>query len=95
MDNTPIPTIQKTFWRDGEEYAINPETGKEYKLFPDPFQIPHLAVLKKEAETVTVGTVMYWKLRCRYLEKTIDETYGNRERDNCRVLYMILQKREI
>ena len=86
---------QETFWRDGEEYAINPESGKEYKLFPDPFKIPHLAALKKEAETVSPTSNQYWKLRCRYLEKVIDETYSNRERDNCRVLYMILQKREI
>ena len=86
---------QKTFWRNGEEWAINPENGKEYKLFPDPFARPHLAALKKEAETVSANSLQYWKLRCKYLEKVIDETYSNPERDNCRVLYMILAKREI
>ena len=86
---------QKTYWRDGKEYAVNMETGKEYELYPDPFDRPHLAVLKKEVETVTPNSSLYWKLRCKYLEKVIDETYSNPERDNCRRLYLILVKREL
>lgn len=57
-------------------------------------EYPHLDLLKKEAETVTPNSKEYWKLRCRYLEKTIDETYSTFERDTCRMLYMILVKRE-
>jgi hypothetical protein len=60
----------------------------------DPFiKYPHLAALKREAETGTLNSAKYWELRCRYLEKTIDETYSISERDNCRRLYLILQKR--
>jgi hypothetical protein len=69
--------------------------GKEYELLPDPFARPHLADLKKEAETVAFNSVIYWQLRCQYLEKVIDETYSNTERDNCRTLYLILVKREL
>ncbi len=79
-----------------KQFATNPENGRVYELKQDPFeQYPHLAELKKEAETVIAGSAKYWKLRCRYLEKVIDETYGNVERNNCRRLYYILQKREI
>ena len=74
---------------------VNKETGKEYELKQDPFeQYPHLAALKKEAKTIKAGSLTYWKLRCRYLEKTIDETYSISERNNCRTLYKILANRE-
>ena len=77
------------------EYAVNEETGKQYELKPDKYkQYPHLAELKKECETVAVGRPRYWELRCRYLEKTIDETYSTFERDNCREFYKILVNRE-
>jgi len=78
-----------------KEYAVNEETGKRYELKPDKYkQYPHLAELKKECETVSFGSVRYWQLRCRYLEKVIDETYSTFERDNCREFYMILNRRE-
>lgn len=78
-----------------KEYATNEETGNRYELNPDKYkQFPHLLELKKECETVTVGSIKYWKLRCNYLEKTIDETYSIFERDNCREFYMLLVKRE-
>lgn len=77
-----------------KEYAINKETGKQYELKPDRYkQFPHLAELKNECETVVVGSSKYWKLRCNYLEKTIDETYSVFERDNCREFYRILIRR--
>lgn len=61
----------------------------------DPFIIyPHLAELKKEVETVPVGTQKYWKLRCGYLEKHIDPTYSDQERRNCFRLWDILRHRE-
>ena len=46
-----------------KEYAVNEETGKTYELKPDIYkQFPHLAELKKECETVRLGTKEYWKL---------------------------------
>lgn len=78
-----------------KEYAVNEETGKQYELKPDKYkQFPHLAKLKKESETVTFGSVKYWKLRCNYLEKTIEQTYSIFERDNFREFYEILANRK-
>jgi hypothetical protein len=70
------------------------ETSKKYKLNPDKYkQYPHLAELKKECERVAVGSMKYWKLRCNYLEKAIDETCLSFERGNCREFYKILLER--
>jgi hypothetical protein len=77
------------------EFAINEENGRRYELKPNKYkQYPHLAELKKECETVPFGSSKYWKLRCNYLEKTIDETYSTFERDNCREFYKILAYRQ-
>lgn len=78
-----------------KEFETNPENGKTYEIKPTRYeQHPHLAELKKECETVRAGSSQYWKLRCNYLEKTIDNTYSIFERDNCREFYKILAKRE-
>ncbi len=77
-----------------ENTAVNEETGNMYDLIPDKYQrFPHLAELKNECETVQFGSINYWKLRCTYLEKTLDETYSVFERDNCREFYKILTNR--
>jgi hypothetical protein len=72
-------------------YATNKENGKSYQLKPDKYeQFPHLLELKTQVENTQYGSREYWKLRCSYLEKTIDETYSSFERDNCREFYRML-----
>jgi len=51
--------------------------------------------LIKQSKETSPTTLLYWKLRCKYLEKTIDNTYSVHERDNCRMLYENLRKREV
>ncbi len=51
--------------------------------------------LIKQSKTVPSNSLLYWKLRCKYLEKTLDKTYVVAERDNCRMLYLNLVKREV
>lgn len=58
-------------------------------------QYPHLAELMKEAKTCVLYSTKYWNLRCRYLEKSLDQTYGKQERDNCTTLYLTLLGREL
>lgn len=49
--------------------------------------------LKRKVSFIPFGTKEYWKQRCEYLEKTIDPTRSIAERDNCRVIYKMLQNR--
>ena len=58
-------------------------------------QIEAIKKLQKEVDTCSPNTLKYWKLRCRYLEKSIDPTYGQFERDNCFNFYRTLVKKEI
>lgn len=77
-----------------KEFAINEETGKRYELKQDKYkQFPHLQALKEEIQKVPYGSMDYWRLRCTYLEKMIDETYSVFERDNCREFYVMLCKK--
>jgi len=51
--------------------------------------------LTTQSKTIPQNSLLYWKLRCKYLEKTLDQTYSVQERDNCRMLYNNLAKREL
>lgn len=53
---------------------------------------PHLNILKMEIERTRFGSKEYWKMRCEYLEKTLDETFSVSERENCREFYMMLKQ---
>jgi hypothetical protein len=78
-----------------KQFEINQETDKKYEIEPSRFEkYPHLQILKQEAESISCSSTIYWKLRCRYLEKAIDETYTIFERDTCEILYLIMAKRE-
>jgi CTP:phosphocholine cytidylyltransferase-like protein len=77
------------------EYAVNEETGKKYELKPDKYkEYPHLEKLKEEIKSTIYGSTEYWRLRCIYLEKAIDNTYSCFERDNCREFYMMLVNKQ-
>ena len=51
---------------------------------------PHLVKLKKEVESIKVGTVEYWEARATYLERSLDPTYSDFERSNCFLFHQIL-----
>ena len=53
-----------------------------------------LEKLRKEAMEVAYGGLEYWKLRCYYLEKHLDQTYSYVERENCFYLYRTLRDRK-
>ena len=51
---------------------------------------PHLVKLQEEINALTYGTAEYWKQRCTMLEKYVDPTYSDFERNNCRNMYITL-----
>ncbi len=53
----------------------------------------HIEKLRDEALFVIFKSKEYYKLRCEYLEKYIDKTYSEQERDNCYMLWDILRRR--
>lgn len=50
--------------------------------------------LEEQAKKVQFDSALYWKLRATYLEKYLDPTYSEEERDNCYKLFRILKHRE-
>ena len=90
-----METITGEKTNDEKVYAKNEETGKEYVLKEETMykQYPHLAKLKAECETVPLNSLQYWKLRCTYLEKSMDETYSLFENNRCYEFYRILALR--
>lgn len=51
---------------------------------------PHLVQLEKEVKQLKFDTKEYWKARAQYLEKSLDPTYSDFERDNCTYFWYIL-----
>jgi len=56
----------------------------------NPKDFPHLVKLQEEINALTYGTAEYWKQRCTMLEKYVDPTYSDFERNNCRNMYLTL-----
>lgn len=55
----------------------------------------HIQKLVDEAKTIKVNSVEYWKLRATYLQRVIDPTYSEQEKENCLMLHRILERREV
>lgn len=53
----------------------------------------HIKKLFKEAKEVPFDSRAFWKLRATYLEKSLDPTYSEEERQNCDSLWRILSAR--
>lgn len=54
----------------------------------------YFSEMKRKLSFLPYGTVEYWKIRCEYLEKSIDPTRTITERDNCKAIYRMLEKKE-
>ena len=57
-------------------------------------EYPHLEELKKEIEKVAYDSKEYWRLRCNYLEKSLDPTYSQAERNNCDRFHRMLKYKQ-
>jgi hypothetical protein len=55
----------------------------------------HIQKLIDEARTVPADSKQYWKLRAKYLQRFIDPTYSDQEKENCFMLHRILENREV
>ena len=80
--------------KDKEQYIITERKDFDSKIEKKQLKdFPHLVKLRDEAKSMSYGTKEYWKLRCTYLKKCLDETYSVFERDNCREFYRILSNK--
>jgi len=55
---------------------------------------PHLIEMEKGITKLMPSSKEYWQQRCIMLEKSLDTTYSEFERDNCFRFYRILVHKE-